>query len=83
MQLKLINNLTKNIIELGEVKDKLISTVYYVFDIYLPTDVADGEYTYELYDGENMVSAGLLQIGDYVQDNKEYKETKKDYIVYE
>lgn len=82
MQLKLINNLTKNIIELGEVKDKLISTVYYVFDINLPTDVADGEYTYELYDGEKMVSAGLLQIGDYVQDNKEYKETKKDYIVY-
>lgn len=82
MQLKLINNLTKNIIELGEVKDKLISTVYYVFDINLPTDVVDGEYTYELYDGEKMVSAGLLQIGDYVQDNKEYKETKKDYIVY-
>jgi hypothetical protein len=49
----------------------------------LPDGIKDGEYTYELYENGNMVSTGLLQIGDYKQESgKEYNENKKGYIVY-
>lgn len=83
MQLKLINNLTKNAIDLGEVEDSLVSSIFYSFEITLPDGVKDGEYTYELYENGNKVSTGLLQIGDYKQESgKEYNENKKGYIVY-
>lgn len=83
MQLKLINNLTKNTIELGEVEDSLVSSIFYSFEIVLPDGIKDGEYTYELYENGNKVSTGLLQIGDYKKESgKEYNENKKGYIVY-
>lgn len=83
MQLKLINNLTKNTIDLGEVEDKLGSSIFYSFEIVLPDGVKDGEYTYELYEDGNMVSTGLLQIGNYKQESgKEYNDNKKGFIVY-
>lgn len=83
MQLKLINNLTKNTIDLGEIDDKMVSALFYSFDITLPDGVKDGEYTYELYENGNKVSTGLVQIGDYKQESgKEYNENKKGYIVY-
>lgn len=83
MQLKLINNLAKNTIDLGEVEDSLVSSIFYSFEITLPDGVKDGEYTYELYENGNKVSTGLLQIGDYKQESgKEYNENKKGYIVY-
>lgn len=83
MQLKIINNLTKNTIDLGEVEDSLVSSIFYSFEITLPDGVKDGEYTYELYENGNKVSTGLLQIGDYKQESgKEYNENKKGYIVY-
>ena len=81
MQLKLINNLTKNTVELGEIEDKVESTIFYSFDITLPKGMNDGEYTYELFDGDKKVAEGLLQIGDYVKENKEYNNEKK-YKVY-
>lgn len=67
---------------MGEIEDKLESALFYTFDISLSDGMNDGEYTYELYDGDKMVSTGLVQIGDYNAENKEYKENKKDYIVY-
>ena len=83
MELKLINNLTKNTIDIGGIEDKLISAIFYSFDISLPEGVMDGEYTYQLINDEGkMVSTGLLQVGDYENSNNEYKETKKGYIVY-
>lgn len=83
MQIKLINNLTKNTIDLGEVEDSLVSSIFYSFEIVLPDGIKDGEYTYELYENGNKVSTGLLQIGDYKQESgKEYNENKKGYIVY-
>lgn len=83
MQLKIINNLTKNTIEFGEIEDKMVSAVFYSFEIGLPDGVKDGEYTYELYEDGKMVSTGLLQIGDYERESgKEYNENKKGYIVY-
>lgn len=83
MQIKLISNLTKNTIDLGEVEDSLVSSIFYSFEIVLPDGIKDGEYTYELYEDGNMVSTGLVQIGDYKQESgKEYNENKKGFIVY-
>lgn len=81
MQLKLINNLTKNTVNIGEIEDKLESSLFYTIDIELPDDMTEGEYVYELYDNDKVVSRGLLQIGDYNAENKVYKE-EKTYIVY-
>lgn len=81
MLLKLINNLTKNTINMGEIEDKLESNLFYTIDIELPDDMTEGEYVYELYDNDMVVSRGLLQIGDYNAENKVYKE-EKTYIVY-
>ena len=82
MKLKLVNNLTKNTIDLGEIEDKKVSALFYSFDISLPDGIIDGEYTYQLYVDDNIVSTGLLQVGDYKSDNKEYNDNKKGYIVY-
>lgn len=81
MLLKLINNLTKNTVNIGEIEDKLESNLFYTIDIELPDDMTEGEYVYELYDNDMVVSRGLLQIGDYNAENKIYKE-EKTYIVY-
>ena len=83
MQLKLINNLTKNTVNIGEVEDEVTSSLFYVFNIAIADDVIDGEYTYELYDNNKKVAKGLLQIGDYTAESKEYNDNKKTYIVYE
>lgn len=93
MELRLINNVTKNIIEI-EVEDNKNSTLFYQFDIRLPEGCEDGEYTYELIDYviedfviglRKVVATGLLQIGDYQRDlniNREYNENNKNTIVY-
>lgn len=81
MLLKLINNLSKNTVNIGEIEDKLESNLFYTIDIELPDDMTEGEYIYELYDNDMVVSRGLLQIGDYNAENKVYKE-EKTYIVY-
>lgn len=81
MLLKLINNLTKNTMNIGEIEDKLESNLFYTIDIELPDNMTEGEYVYELYDNDMVVSRGLLQIGDYNAENKVYKE-EKTYIVY-
>lgn len=82
MTLELINNLTKNTIKLGEIEDKLVSNLFYSFDITLPDGITDGEYTYQLIDEGKVMSTGLVQIGDYEAEKSEYKEDKKGYIVY-
>lgn len=81
MLLKLINNLTKNTVNIGEIEDKLESNLFYTIDVELPDNITEGEYVYELYDNDMVVSRGLLQIGDYNAENKVYKE-EKTYIVY-
>ena len=56
MLLKLINNLTKNTVNIGEIEDKLESNLFYTIDIELPDDMSEGEYVYELYDNDMVVS---------------------------
>lgn len=80
MRLELVNNSTKTTTNY-EVNDYFTSTIFFHFDIKLNKDMLDGEYTYNLYDGECLVANGLCQIGDYKTDVKEYNK-KKTYKVY-
>lgn len=88
MILKLTNNLTKNTLSF-EVNDLYLSNIYFNFEISLNEniegialkDILEGEYTYNLYDEENIIATGLLQIGDYKANNKQYN-NKKTYKVY-
>lgn len=80
MRLELVNNSTKTTTNY-EVNDYFTSNIFFHFDIKLNKDMLDGEYTYNLYDGECLVANGLCQIGDYKTDVKEYNK-KKTYKVY-
>lgn len=77
MILKITNNLTKIEYKLP-VTDKGSTMNFYKFEITLPQSVDDGEYTYQLVnEKDEIISNGLLQIGDYVAPNTEYNNTVK------
>lgn len=88
MKLILNNNLTKVKLTYN-VTDFHSSNIFFHFELKLyeneegikTEDIVEGEYTYELFDGDKKVAEGLLQIGDYVKENKEYNNEKK-YKVY-
>lgn len=81
MKLKLKNNLSNQEYIL-DVRDAGSTMNYFKFDINLPNNMDDGQYEYELIDdNENVISNGLLQLGDFTQNNKQYSD-KKTNIVY-
>lgn len=88
MKLEMINNLTKQKLSFN-VRDYHTSNIFFHFEIRLQDnlekirveDMSEGEYSYFLYDGDTKVAEGLLQIGDYTKENKEYNNEKK-YKVY-
>ena len=81
MKLVLINSLSKEKYELI-VRDNGSTMNYYKLEINLYDNMAEGEYEYTLLDdNNNEISNGLLQIGNYKQNNKQYSD-KKTNIVY-
>lgn len=88
MKLILNNNLTKQKLTYN-VTDFHSSNIFFHFELMLQDnleevrveDILEGEYKYNLFDGDKKVAEGLLQIGDYVKENKEYNNEKK-YKVY-
>lgn len=88
MKLILNNNLTKQKLSFN-VRDFHSSNIFFHFELRLQDNLEDirvenmseGEYSYFLYDGDTKVAEGLLQIGDYTKENKEYNNEKK-YKVY-
>ena len=83
MKLLLKNGITHKEIEYN-VTDLNESSIYYVFNINIPESFDDGEYTYVLKDNEDkIVATGLIRVGDFKQENKEYNNNKdKKYIQY-
>lgn len=71
-------NFEYNVADLNE------SCIYYVFNINVPEDFDDGEYTYVLKDDlDKIVATGLMRVGDYKQENTQYNNNKdKKYIQY-
>ena len=59
----------KNTIDLAEkidlfVADLRVSNLFYYLAVILPEDLPNGEYEYTLTDGENLLSTGLLVVGE-------------------
>lgn len=85
MKLTIKNNVTKKEYDF-QVEDIGDSTLFYHFNIALEAGVDDGEYGYILYDDDNIVATGLLQVGDYVPPTGSTtvytKENKDVYIQY-
>ena len=83
MKLLLKNGITHKEIEYN-VDDLNESSIYYVFNINVPDSLDDGEYSYTLKDNEEkIVATGLMRVGDYKTENKEYNNNKdKKYIQY-
>lgn len=82
MKLAIKNNVTKKEYEF-QVDDIGDSTLFYHFNITLEAGVDDGEYGYILYDDEDVVATGLLQVGDYTPSTTAYTNDNKDvYIQY-
>lgn len=82
MKVKLINNTTKEEYEINELKDNLKSNFFYSFNIQLPENMLDGEYTYYLFDGDKETARGLVQIGDYERKTIQHNNEKKGYVTY-
>ena len=83
MKIILKNGITHRNFEYS-VTDLNESSIYYVFDINIPEEMDDGEYNYTLKDdGDKTVATGLMRIGDYKTENKEYNNNKdKKYVQY-
>ena len=65
------------------VEDLNESSIYYTFNISITEEMDDGEYEYTLKDNEDkIVATGLIRVGDYKQENKQYINNKDKYIQY-
>lgn len=83
MILKFKNNTDKNEFSLS-VNELGDSRLNYHFQIHVPEELPDGEYSYALTDdeGENVFASGLVQIGEYKPNNKTYTTTENGYKQY-
>lgn len=62
MKLRLINTMTGNVCVL-EFEDMDTSGLYWKGGVDVPGDLSDGEYRYELVDGEEVLATGLAMKG--------------------
>lgn len=69
MILEITNNLTKKTYQLP-LTEPSFDRLFLNASVQLPPDMDDGEYTYFLTDENQILAQGLLQIGDYVQEDK-------------
>ena len=82
MKLLLKNGITHKNFEYS-VEDLNESSIYYTFNLNIPEEMDDGEYEYTLKDNEyKIVATGLIRVGDFKQENKEYNNKDKKYIQY-
>lgn len=82
MILQITNNVTKQewnytVDDANKYRD------YFLFEgLQLQEGMTDGEYTYNLWDDDVVVSTGLMRIGDYKAQNKTYDKGKSGYVYY-
>lgn len=62
MKLRLINTMTGNVCVL-DFEDMDTSGLYWKGEVDIPAELSDGEYRYELVDGEEIVAVGLAMKG--------------------
>ena len=82
MKLIIKNGITHKKFEYS-VTDLNESSIYYTFNLNIPDSLDDGEYEYTLKDdGEKILATGLMRVGDYKQNNKQYINNKDKYLQY-
>lgn len=82
MKLFIKNGITHKEFEYN-VDDLNESSIFYTFNINIPDSFDDGEYEYTLKDdGDKILATGLMRVGDYKTENKEYNNKDKKYIQY-
>ena len=83
MKLLLKNGVTHKEFEYS-VTDLNESNIFYTFNINVPEEMDDGEYSYTLKDNEDkIVATGLIRVGDYKTENTQYNNNKdKKYLQY-
>lgn len=83
MQFIIKNGITHKNFEYS-VTDLNESSIYYTFNLNIPESMDDGEYEYTLKDDlDKTLATGLMRIGDYKQENKQYNNNKDNkYIQY-
>ena len=83
MKLLLKNGVTHKEFEYS-VTDLNESNIFYTFNINVPEEMDDGEYSYTLKDNEDkIVATGLIRVGDYKTENTQYNNNKdKKYVQY-
>lgn len=83
MTLNITNNVTKSQYSY-EVTDKNDSGLFYHCTVQLGGNEEEGDYDYQLKDGDKVLSTGLLRIGNFAQsENKVYEDNdKKGYTIY-
>lgn len=75
------NGITKRNFEYN-IEDLNESLIYYTFNINVPEEMDDGEYTYVLKDdGDKILATGLMRVGDYKQNNTQYINNKDKKII--
>ena len=67
-------------VDLKKVVDVIVldlnaTRIYYNIAVSVPTGTTPGEYKYEMKAGDDVVSTGLLVIGEYTTDATEYNKT--------
>lgn len=62
MKLRLINTMTGNVCVL-EFEDAGTSGLYWKGEVDVPAELSDGEYRYELIEGEEVLATGLAMKG--------------------
>lgn len=82
MELILKNNVTKQEIVISGLTDIGTNALFYQFNIALPNTVYEGEYSYQLMDGNNVLAIGIVQIGSYTPEKTTYNKNNEGYIVY-
>ena len=82
MELVLENRVSKQQTVITGLTDLCTNALFYQFNINLPQVMLEGEYEYQLMDGEDILARGILQIGDYTPQNHTYQENNNTYIVY-
>ena len=83
MDLIFVNNVTKNQYVITGLTDLCTNALFWEFNIALPEEMKEeGEYSYYLMDGEDVIARGLAQLGNYTPNKEVYNNRTNGYTVY-
>lgn len=77
VKLRLINNLTEQIVEIEPRKFQILDP-YIQIEVVIKEPIPEGEYSYSLIDvNKGVISFGIAVVGDYKREVKSYGESNK------